>query len=86
MINRAANPIFAEYCRENGMYDYITHCDGGNHGLREACEHTLDLMGRFEETIEKRTAFAGDYEKYNSERLAQNTHHFVSKDGGFEKK
>ncbi|MFT4754173.1 MAG: 3-deoxy-D-manno-octulosonate 8-phosphate phosphatase (KDO 8-P phosphatase) [Salibacteraceae bacterium] len=83
MINRKANPLFIAYCRENGYYDFLTHNDGGNHGVREACELTLDAMGRFEETIEKRVAFAGEYTKYNTERLSQSTTHFVAKDGSF---
>lgn len=83
LIHRAANPLFAEYCREHGYYDYVTHCDGGNHGLREACEHTLDLMGRFEETIEKRIEFTGEYTSYNTERLNQTTLHFIADQGTF---
>ena len=84
MINRNANPLFIEYCREKGYYDFLTKNDGGNHGVREACELTLDAMGKFEETIEKRVAFSGEYSKYNTERLALTTSHFLSKDGTFE--
>lgn len=84
MINREANPLFKEYCREKGYYEFVTHCDGGNHGVREATELTLDAMGKFEETIEKRVAFSGEYSDYNTERLANQVKHFVSKDGGFE--
>ena len=84
LINRKANPLFLDYCREHGYYDFVTQCDGGNHGVREACELTLDAMGKFEETVEKRVAFAGDYTKYNQERLALSVKHFVAKDGSFE--
>ncbi len=84
MINRKANPLFVDYCRENGYFDFLTQNDGGNHGVREACELTLDAMGRFEETIEKRVAFSGEYSIYNQERLSLPTKHFVSKDGSFE--
>lgn len=85
MINRRANPLFVEYCRDQEYYDFVTHCDGGNHGVREACELTLDAMGKFVETIEKRVAFSGEYSTYNAERLAIEVKHFVAKDGGFEK-
>ena len=85
MINRRANPLFVEYCRDKEYYDFVTHCDGGNHGVREACELTLDAMGKFVETIEKRVAFSGEYSTYNSERLAIETKNFVAKDGGFVK-
>jgi 3-deoxy-D-manno-octulosonate 8-phosphate phosphatase (KDO 8-P phosphatase) len=68
------------------MYDFLTVCDGGNHGVREACELTLDAMGKFEETIEKRVAFSGDYSAYNKERLALETTHFVAQEGSFEKR
>ncbi len=84
LIYRKANPLFIDYCRDKGYYDFLTHNDGGNHGVREACELTLDAMGRFEETIEKRVAFSGEYSTYNSERLALNTTHFMAKDGSFE--
>ncbi len=85
MINRRANPLFIEYCREHEYYDFVTHCDGGNHGVREACELALDAMGKFEETIEKRVAFSGEYSNYNTERLAIDVKHFVSKNGSFER-
>lgn len=85
MINRRANPLFVEYCREKEYYDFVTHSDGGNHGVREACELTLDAMGKFEEAIEKRVAFEGEYTAYNTERLGIEIKHFVSKNGGFER-
>lgn len=84
MIYRKANPLFMDYCRAHNMYDFLTQCDGGNHGVREACELTLDAMGRFEETIEKRIAFSGEYSIYNTKRLALHTQHLVSKNGSFE--
>lgn len=83
MINRRANPLFVEYCREKEYYEFVTHCDGGNHGVREACELTLDAMGKFEETIEKRMAFTGDYSQYNHQRLNLETKYFKSQDGSF---
>lgn len=84
MINRAANPLFVDFCREHGYYDFLTKNDGGNHGVREACELTLDAMGRFEETIEKRVAFTGEYTDYNTQRLTIATKHFVARNGSFE--
>jgi 3-deoxy-D-manno-octulosonate 8-phosphate phosphatase (KDO 8-P phosphatase) len=83
MINRRANPLFIEYCRDKEYYEFVTHCDGGNHGVREACELTLDAMGKFEETIEKRMEFTGPYSQYNEERLNINIKYFKSQDGGF---
>ena len=83
LINRKANPLFVEYCREKGYYDFVTHNDGGNHGLREACELVLDAMGRFEETIDKRMEFSGDYSKYNNQRLELGTRNFLRKGDHF---
>jgi 3-deoxy-D-manno-octulosonate 8-phosphate phosphatase (KDO 8-P phosphatase) len=84
MINRLANPLFVEYCRDRDYYEFVTHNDGGNHGVREACELTLDAMGKFEETIEKRVAFFGDYTKFNTLRTGIEIENFVSKNGDFE--
>jgi len=83
LINRRANPLFVEYCRDKEYYEFVTHSDGGNHGVREACELTLDAMGKFVETIEKRIEFTGDYSKYNSERLAIEVKHFLASEGSF---
>ena len=86
MINRRANPLFVEYCRDKNYFDFLTRTDGGNHGVREACELTLDAMGKFEETIEKRVAFSGEYSTYNAERLGIDVRHFISENGGFTEK
>lgn len=83
MINRRANPLFVEYCRDKEYYEFVTHCDGGSHGVREACELTLDAMGKFEETIEKRMEFSGDYSQYNGERLSIEMKRFRSENGTF---
>lgn len=85
MINRVANPLFVNYCREHNLYEYLTTQDGGNHGVREACEVMLDAMGKFEETIEKRVAFDGMYSIYNTQRLQLDTSHFKWDATGFQK-
>lgn len=86
LVNRRANPLFLNYCRDRNLYDIVTHCDGGNHAVREACELTLDLLGKFEETIDKRVAFSGEYSEYNQMRLSLPTKHFVKRETGFEPK
>lgn len=78
MISRRASHLFTAYCKKNQYYDYLTQNDGGNHGLREACEYLLFEMDRLAESFDKRIAFSGDYTVYNAQRCAIEAAHFIA--------
>ncbi len=63
-VRRIASPLTYKYVVENQICDYITGMEGGKHAVREICELLIGLNGNFDETVEKRIAFKGLYEKY----------------------
>ncbi|KXX70034.1 hypothetical protein [Flammeovirga sp. SJP92] len=64
MVGRQGSPLFTEYCRMHGYADYITGNAGNSNAVREVSEVVLCLLDRFDETIDKRVDFEGDYAKY----------------------
>ncbi|MGE0567978.1 MAG: phosphatase [Bacteroidia bacterium] len=73
LINKPAIHFFKEYCVKNNLVDYISHCDGGKHGIREACEMLMVLNDNFDKSISERTAYTNVYKEYINKRQAQNT-------------
>lgn len=67
-INRTANPLFNQFLVNNKSCDYRTGHQGGNSGVREACELIIGLTGSLTNAIETRIEFKGDYTKYLNER------------------
>ena len=64
LINRKASPLFKQYCQKERLCDYITGHSGAENGVRETSELYLSLIDKFEQSIQKRTAYYGDYEDY----------------------
>jgi 3-deoxy-D-manno-octulosonate 8-phosphate phosphatase (KDO 8-P phosphatase) len=70
LIGHKASPMMELYTRNNGDVDYVTGCSGGEHGLREACEMMLVLLGRWNDVVDQRQAFSPNYQEYLAERNA----------------
>lgn len=68
MVRNTSSPLLAHYCTSNKLCDYLTAHSGGERALREISEMCLGLMGRFNETVEKRIHYTGDYETYIEKR------------------
>ena len=68
LIGRKASPWFEEACM--GNVDVITACDGGHHGLREACELLIVATGRGEEVLDHRVRYSDVYQRYLGHRQA----------------
>ncbi len=81
MIGKNAYPLLTEYVKHNHLADYITGNSPSSHGLREATELFTGLLGQFENTLEKRIAFDGDYSTYWDVRNNLETKFFTIKDG-----
>ena len=64
MVNREASFMLRSYCKTNNLCDYITKNDGGNHAIREICELAISLGGDYNQVIDKRIKYTGDYSKY----------------------
>ncbi len=72
---------FKQYVRENKLADYITANDGGDYGVREACELLMGIRGNFNECIKMRTDYTETYKTYLSLRNKPETNYYTSIDG-----
>lgn len=70
LISRPASHAFAHLCKERHWCDYISAYSGAEHGVREVCELSLNILGNWETVIEERVAFS---EKYQAYLAARNT-------------
>lgn len=68
LIGRRASPWFEGACM--GNVEVITACDGGHHGLREACELLIAATGRGDEVLEHRVRYSEVYQRYLAVRQA----------------
>ena len=74
-IGRGSNPMLNQFVKNSELTDYITANDGGHHGLREAAELVMGLIGQFEDVVKNRMAFTENYQSYLAERrLTEMTH------------
>jgi 3-deoxy-D-manno-octulosonate 8-phosphate phosphatase (KDO 8-P phosphatase) len=73
VLRRQANPLFSQYVVKNKLADYGTAHEGGQHGLREACEVFLAAIGKFEDTLTQRTQMSEAYQTYWALRNKQET-------------
>jgi len=64
LVQNDGAKMFARYCRENKLCDYITKNTGGTNALREISEVILGLLGLFTKTIENRMTFSEVYTDY----------------------
>ena len=78
LMGRNANPMFINYCKENGLTDYVSAHHGGDHGVREISELSLSLIDQFENTLENRVAFSDSYATYLNTRNETKTSYFTS--------
>jgi 3-deoxy-D-manno-octulosonate 8-phosphate phosphatase (KDO 8-P phosphatase) len=68
LIGRKASPWFEGACM--GKADVITACDGGHHGLREACELLIVASGFADEVLDHRVRYSETYQRYLTQRQA----------------
>lgn len=61
-------PLLQTLIEKEPQCAYITQHGGNQHGIREACELLLGLMGQFEKTVENRTSFSPLYQGYLEDR------------------
>lgn len=71
-LRRLAAPMLENYITKKGDADLLTRFSGGEHGLREACEVLIALMGRWNDVVDQRVQFSESYQKYLVERNAVN--------------
>lgn len=67
-LKNRSMPLLQSLMERESKCAYITEHGGSQHGIREACELLLGLMGLFEKTMENRTLFSPLYLEYLEER------------------
>lgn len=80
LVHRGANPLFTDYCLRHRLADYITASEGGQYAVREACELLTGLYGNFDQVIQNRTHYTGDYRTYITQRRMVSTQFFTVND------
>ena len=64
LVPNAGGRMFARYCRENKLCDYISKNSGGSNALREISEVILGLLGLFIRTVKHRAEYSETYSDY----------------------
>ena len=82
LISKNATTLFMDYCSQNKLVDYISHNDGGNHGIRESCEMLMSVNGNFHEVLKLRTELSDSYKEYITLRNMVNTGIFTKDQTG----
>jgi len=67
-VQRSASPLFNDFLSTDQFCDYKTGSSGGKHAVRELCELLIGLYGNYDEVVQKRMAFEGDYANYLHQR------------------
>ena len=70
LIGHRATHRFQRTCIERRAVDVLIPLGGGHHGLREACELLIDLLGQWGQVIDHRVAYSSTYQEYLIERNA----------------
>jgi 3-deoxy-D-manno-octulosonate 8-phosphate phosphatase (KDO 8-P phosphatase) len=68
MVRRGGSAMMAEYVRRHGLADYVTGQGPGDAAVREVCELVMGLAGSYEDVVDARLLFAGEYETYLAAR------------------
>jgi 3-deoxy-D-manno-octulosonate 8-phosphate phosphatase (KDO 8-P phosphatase) len=74
-INNRSNPLLLNYIKINKIASYISAFPAVDHAIREICELLTGLNGNYDETVEKRSVFSGEYDEYlrtRNEKVTKN--------------
>jgi 3-deoxy-D-manno-octulosonate 8-phosphate phosphatase (KDO 8-P phosphatase) len=82
LISRSGSPLLHNLIRKHMWCDYKTASDGGANGVRELCELTLGLLGKFNEAVKHRMTFSETYMHYWNVRNQQQTQFFTKSPDG----
>ena len=67
-LGRNSQPLTNKFAIENGMVDYISGHQGGQHALRECCELAIGLSDNFDTVLNHRLSFDPNYAEYFANR------------------
>jgi 3-deoxy-D-manno-octulosonate 8-phosphate phosphatase (KDO 8-P phosphatase) len=80
-IPRKANQLLNNYVVKNKLADYVTAATSGNYAVRETSEVLMCCYGLFDQAVEQRINYSGNYSNYISERSAVKTKHYTITEG-----
>jgi 3-deoxy-D-manno-octulosonate 8-phosphate phosphatase (KDO 8-P phosphatase) len=63
-INNKADPLFIDFIKREKIGDYITASTGNTNAIREICSLLIGLTGNFDQVVDLRMKFKGEYKKY----------------------
>ena len=64
------SPSLNNYVQNHGLVDLIPRATGGEHGVREACDFMLEVIGQYTTVLTDRLSFSSQYAQYWNERQA----------------
>lgn len=67
-LQRESGIAFNHFVAKNNLADYATAKDGGSFGVREVSELCMSLNESFDEVVNKRMVFEGDYTDFITQR------------------
>ncbi len=68
MIRRSSNPMLNQFAKTHNLADYVTAHDGSRHGLREAAELVIGMLGLYDDVVSNRMTYSMEYQEYLSQR------------------
>ena len=85
LVNRTGSAMFHHLVAKKGWVDYKTAYAGDNNGVRELCELSIGLLGRFDEVVEGSMNTSPTYQTYWAARNEQPTAYFTPQNGIYTK-
>lgn len=68
LVRRDASPAFMQYVKSKKWCDYVTASSGNDFAVRETAELLISLYGAYDQVIDLRMLFKGEYEDYLNQR------------------
>jgi 3-deoxy-D-manno-octulosonate 8-phosphate phosphatase (KDO 8-P phosphatase) len=72
-IGRKSSPLLTDYIIQNKFCNYISSFSGKDHAIREICELIIGLSGNYNNAVDLRIQFKGEYEDYLNKRKSIKT-------------
>lgn len=63
-VKRDSSPLFDNFVRDNKIGHYVTYNTGDTNAVREICELLAGNLGYYNNAVEKRMKFEGEYKEY----------------------
>jgi 3-deoxy-D-manno-octulosonate 8-phosphate phosphatase (KDO 8-P phosphatase) len=72
-VNNKSDPLFIDFLKRRKIGDYITASKGNDHAIREICTLLIGLTGNYDQVVDLRMRFKGEYKEYLDRRNLTDT-------------